>query len=242
LELDPKSSSAHMLMGMNRLLHHCDRLGAEKELNLALELDPSDMHSLDYHSYYLLKVGQSDQAIAEKRRVLDHDPVNVGTKSELGLYLSTVGRLDEAIQQFQDTLELDPNSGMTRMRLGQAYADQHQYEQAVVQMKKALAIERRPRWLERLGRVYARWGKASESLELIKELKELSKHGYVSPSLIARIYAVLGEKEQALIWLEKAKKGDYPWTSDDGFDSLRSDPRFKALEARLKPGDSCQGF
>jgi TolB-like protein/Tfp pilus assembly protein PilF len=241
LELDPKSSLAHNQLGMNRLLHHCDRPGAEKELNLALELDPSDMHSLDYHSFYLLEVGRSDQAIAEKRRVLDHDPVSVITKSEFGMYLSTVGRLDEAIQQFQDTLELDPNSGMTRMRLGSAYADQHHYEQAVVQMKKALAIERRPRWLGRLGWVYARWGKASESLELIKELKELSKHGDVSPSLIARIYAVLGEKEQALIWLEKAK-GDYPGTSDDGFDSLRSDPRFKVLEARLKPEESCLGF
>jgi len=239
LELDPDSSLAHALTGMNRLLRHCDRPGAERELNLALQLDPGDMSTLDYHSYFLLVTGQMDQAITEKKKVLEHDPVSVGTKSELGMYLATAGRIDEAIQQFQDALELDPNSGMTRMRLGSAYAAKREYEQAIMQIRKAIAIEKRPRWLGNLGKVYAQWGKTDEALEVIGTLKEMSKQQYVSPSLAARIYALLGDSGQAFTWLEKAKKGDFPPLSDEGFDSIRSDPRFAQIEARIKPDVGC---
>jgi len=239
LELDSNSSLAHALTGMNRLLRHCDRANAERELNLALRLDPGDMSTLDYHSYYLLVIGQVDQAIAEKRKVLEHDPVSVGTKSELGMYLATAGRIDEAMQQFQDALELDPNSAMTRMRLGTAYATKREYDQAVVQIRKAIAIEKRPRWLGNLGKVYAQWGKTDESLEVIGELKEMSKQQYVSPSLTARIYALLGDSGQALAWLGKARKGDFPPPSDKDFDSIRSNPRFAQIEARIKPDTGC---
>ena len=67
LELDPDSSLAHALTGMVKLQFRCDRPGAEKELKRALELSPGDMEALDYHSYYLLEMGRTDEAIAEKK-------------------------------------------------------------------------------------------------------------------------------------------------------------------------------
>jgi hypothetical protein len=39
--------------------------------------------------------------------------------------------------------------------------------------------------------------------------------------------------------LEKAKADDEPNISDPGFDSLRSEQRFKILEARLKRDQAC---
>jgi serine/threonine protein kinase/Flp pilus assembly protein TadD len=243
LELDPESSSAHALSGMIKLQFRCDRAGAEKELNRALELNPNDMHALDYHSYYLLEMGRTDEAIAEKKRVLEHDPVSVGTSAELGgVYYLTAGRVDEAIEQLQKSLELDPNFPPTLARLGQAYADKGEYDRAVIEFKQAIAVDKIPNRVGKLGDVYARWGKKEESLEVVRELKGMSKQRYVSPTLIARIYARLGETDQALSWLEKATKEDGPDASDPGFDSLRSDPRFKVVEARLKPDKSCPDF
>ena len=242
LELDPDSSLAHALTGMIKFQFRCDRQGAEKELKRALELNPGDMEALDYHSYYLLEIGQTDEAIAEKKSVLEHDPVAVGTSAELGLYYLRADRNDEAIQQLQKALELDPNFPSALVRLGQAYANKQQYGQAVIEIKKALTLDETPSKLGNLGNVYASWGKKQESLQVIQKLKEMSKRRYVSPSLIARIYARLGEKDQALTWLEKAKTEDQPDASDSGFDILRSDPRFKLIEARLKPNNSCPNF
>jgi hypothetical protein len=68
-------------------------------------------------------------------------------------------------------------------------------------------------------------------------LKKLSKQQYVSPYLIAEIYAGLGEKDQALEWLEKAC--DEHATSiiflkvEPSFDGLRSDPRFQEMVRRI---------
>ena len=242
LELDPNSSLAHALSGMIKFQFRCDRPGAEKELNRALELNPNDMAALDYHSYYLLEMGRTDEAITEKRRVLEHDPVAVGTSSELGLYYLTAGRNDEAIEQLQKTLELDPNYPSALTRLGRAYANKGEYDQAVKYIKKAIAVDNTPGRLVQLGDVYARWGKTQEALDVIQELTSVSNKRYVSPSLIAGIYARLGEKGLALLWLERAKKQDRPELSDPDFDSLRSDPEFKVIEARLKPDKSCPDF
>jgi TolB-like protein/DNA-binding winged helix-turn-helix (wHTH) protein/Flp pilus assembly protein TadD len=239
LELDNTSSSAHALLGITKLQFRCDRPAAERELNHALELDPSNMRALDLHSYYLLESRHMDEAIAEKKTVLEHDPLSIRTNAELGLYLLHAGRIDEAIGQCRKTLELDPNYAAAHMRLGLAYAQKQQYDQAVNEMQKAISVDRKPRRLSRLGEVYARWGKRREALEMIRQIQEMSKQSYVTPAMSAIVYAQLNEKGPAVALLEKAKPEDDPKLSDPGFENLRSDPKFKTLEARLSPNRSC---
>jgi TolB-like protein/tetratricopeptide (TPR) repeat protein len=240
LELEPNSSLAHALIGMNRMIRRCDRIEAERELDQALKLDPNDMSSLDYHSYFLLETGRGEQALAEKKRVLESDPVSVGTNSEYGLYLLKLGRFDEAIQQFQNTLELDPKDTMTLSRLGRSYAEKHDYDPAIELVQKALVIDDKPNRRGLLGSIYVQAGKTDEARRVIAELKEQSKQRYVSPTLIASLYALLGENDQAIAWLAEAHKDDLPSPSDTDFDNLRSDPRFVAIQARLKPTSGCE--
>ena len=72
---------------------------------------------------------------------------------------------------------------------------------------------------------------------MLDQLEELSKSRYVSPYDRATVYAGLGEKDQAIAWLEKA----YQERSDGlvflkvepKFDGLRSDPRFADLLRRV---------
>jgi hypothetical protein len=70
---------------------------------------------------------------------------------------------------------------------------------------------------------------------IVAQLQRLSKHAYVSPWLFAIIYPDLGEKDNALMWLEKCYEGrehdlvfSKAWPM---FDSLRSD----TCEVRLGP-------
>jgi TolB-like protein/DNA-binding winged helix-turn-helix (wHTH) protein/Flp pilus assembly protein TadD len=242
LEIDATSSDAYVLRGMIQLQFRCDRSGAEKNLNHALELDPGSVRALHYHSYYLLETGRTDEAIAEKTRVAALDPVSVGTNAELGLYFLEAGRNDEAIEQLKKTLELDPNFAPAHMRLGLAYSSKGQFDKAVAEIKTGIALEKTPSRLETLGHVYVRSGRLQELPELIRELEDMSNKRYVSPSLIAGLYAQLGENDRALRWLEKARQSDDPHIDSPTFDSLRSSARFKALEARLKPPETCATF
>ncbi|HEY3025630.1 MAG TPA: hypothetical protein VGJ55_05735, partial [Pyrinomonadaceae bacterium] len=66
---------------------------------------------------------------------------------------------------------------------------------------------------------------------------ELSKQRNVSPSLLALIYAALGDKDQAFAWLDKSVDEHDLITArlkvDQRFDSLRSDRRFNDLVRRI---------
>ena len=76
---------------------------------------------------------------------------------------------------------------------------------------------------------------------MIGQLREMSKETYVSPTVIAQIYAQLGEKKPA-VPAREATPNDDPKITDPGFESLRSEPRFNTLEARLKANPSCPAF
>jgi tetratricopeptide (TPR) repeat protein len=75
LELDETATEPHINLAIIRLLFRCDLAGAEKGLNRVRELYPDDMLALDAHSYYLVEIGRIDEAIAEKKRVMEHDPL-----------------------------------------------------------------------------------------------------------------------------------------------------------------------
>jgi TolB-like protein/Flp pilus assembly protein TadD len=239
LELDPDSSLAHTLKGMIALMPHCDRVSAEKELTRALQLSPGDAATLTYHSWYLMQTGRTSDAIEEKKRVLEADPVSVITGSEYGMYLSLAGRQEEAIQQLNRMLELDPEFAPTLTRLGQAYARQGRFERAVEEFRASVAIDESSIALGDLGYTYARWREPHEALAIVRQMRKLSERRYMSPTMIARIYAALGDGDRAIDWLNKAGIGDRPFVNDAGFDGLRSDARFRAIAATLRPSEEC---
>jgi tetratricopeptide (TPR) repeat protein len=244
LQIDYNSSEAHTLLGMIKMQFRCDPSAAQKELDYALKINPGDMRALSYHSYFLLETGHADEAIAEKRSVLAHDPVSVITNAELGLYFVHAGRANEAVSQLKKTLELDPNYAPAHMRLGLAYLLKKQYEQAASEMQKAIALDNKPMRIAHLGEVYAMWDKRREALKTIAQLRHmLNAHEQrVTPSMIALVYARLGDRAAALEWLKKASREDEPTISDPGFEALHSDPQFVALEAHLKPVSECPAF
>ena len=237
LELDPISAPTHTLLGIVRWQFNCDIPGAESEFAEALRLNPGDMFSRDYYSFYLLENGRHDEAILQKRQVLAHDPVSIRTNGELGLYYFEAKRYDEAIQQLQQTLELDPSYSPALMRLGWAYREKKEYDQAIPYMQKAVAQDDIHRKREYLGEVYALAGRKEEALQTAELLKKLRSKKTETAVGIALIYADLGQNGLAYSWLEKAKSGDEITISNPGFDAMRSDPRFKVFEARMAVKD-----
>jgi Tfp pilus assembly protein PilF len=89
-----------------------------------------------------------------------------------------------------------------------------------------------------LAYAYARTGKRAEAEKILRDLLEQSKTSYVSPYMVATIYAGLGNKHEAFEFLEKAydeRSTDlsYFLKADLRMDTLRSDPRFQDLVKRM---------
>ena len=81
-------------------------------------------------------------------------------------------------------------------------------------------------------------GKRAEAEKILHDLERKTKGGYVSPYMIATIYAGLGDKDRAFEFLEQAyreRSWDIVWAlkADLRIDNLRSDPRFQALWRRV---------
>jgi len=81
-------------------------------------------------------------------------------------------------------------------------------------------------------------GRRTEAKNILRDLERKSQSEYVSPYLIATIYAGLGDKNNAFGLLEKAyaeKSLDISWflKADQRIDNLRSDPRFETLLRRV---------
>jgi len=80
-------------------------------------------------------------------------------------------------------------------------------------------------------------GRRAEALAMLEGLRQLSSTRYVSPYSVALVHAGLGDRDQALAWLDKAyaERSDYmPYLKlEPMLDGLRSDHRFAALVGRV---------
>jgi hypothetical protein len=91
-------------------------------------------------------------------------------------------------------------------------------------------------FLAALGYVYGSFGKRDKAEQQLRNLRALSRQRYVDPLNVAKVYIGLGDRPQALAWLEKAEQAGSSLLSDAGldpaYDSLLSEPRFRALLQR----------
>ena len=100
-------------------------------------------------------------------------------------------------------------------------------DDAVAELEKAAQLSGdSPTVIADLARAYAASGKRGETIKLLGDLKKRSNSIYPRGSEIAVIYAVLGDTDQAMNWLQKGYQERFnPGVLlQPGFDSLRSDP------------------
>lgn len=87
-------------------------------------------------------------------------------------------------------------------------------------------------------KAYLGSGKREEAMQVLQELLALYRSQPFEPSILAAMYAELGDRKNAYKWLETQENEQGPdprWiASDHGFDGLRSDPQFKKLIQRLE--------
>jgi len=237
LELDESNAEAHVVLAIESQWYEWDWAGAESEFKRAIELNPDSGDARGYYSWFLPIMGRGDEAIAEARRGLQVDPLSTGLNGNLGSVFVFTHQWDKAIEQLRSSIDLDPNYWFDHYFLGRAYEQKGRFPEAIAALKQAISLEGTTEVWSSLGHAYAVSGKSEEAQKVIEHLNELSVHQYVAPYNFAVIYAGLGEKDEAFVWLNRAyQERSYLLTYltvDERLDNLHSDPRFDELRRRI---------
>jgi TolB-like protein/Tfp pilus assembly protein PilF len=242
LEMDRGSGEAHASLGFATMLYDYDFATAEKEFERSIELSPRYATAHQWFGLYLALMARFEEGYTELKRAVRLDPHSLMIRVTLGFVCWCWRRYDEAIEQFEKVLETDPSFLWAHCNMGFTFADHSMYERAIAAGRKAVELSQgAPTFVAFLGYEYAVAGHLVEARKTLEQLQVLSKQRYVTPYLVARIYAAMGETDEALRWLETAYQERTAWMVilkvDTLFDHSRSDPRFLDLMRRMNFAD-----
>ena len=238
LELDETLAEGHASLGYFKENHEWDWPGAEREYKRAIELNPNYATAHQWYSEHLAVAGRQDAATVEIKRAQQLDPLSLIINTVAGIELHWARRYDQAFEQLRRALEMDPNFALAHYWLGQTYEQKGQWESAIAEHQKGRAALGGGGFaLASLGHAYAAAGKRDDARRILTDLNQLRKAAYVSPYAIGVIHVALGERAQALQWLQRAYEDrDVRMVEirvDPRLDPLRSDPRFQDLLRRM---------
>jgi len=240
LELDDALAEAHASLGFIKEVYDWDWEGAERAYRRAIELNPSYATAHHWYAMYLGIPKRYDEAFAYLRRAEELDPLSLRVRSGKGWLYFWSGQFDRMLQDAQTMLELEPGHGQVHYFLGHAYLAKGMYEEAIASYRREMARSgKATRLLAFTAYALGKAGQTTEALKLIAELTERARHDYVAGNLLAIAHMGVGNKEEALRWLEHAfeqrtqlgdlNRGAYFWLQP-----LHSDPRFQDLLRRLR--------
>jgi adenylate cyclase len=236
LALDPELAEAHMSLAL-ALVAAFDWRNGLKEFDRALELNPNLAFAYETQAWTVNGLGRFDQAIAKTKKAIELDPLNPFFQMSLSFYLYWARKYDDAIAQARKTLEMDPNSAITHVLLGLSFLKKGDTAGAIVELQKVKTPNPGAWYQGYLGYAYAISGDRAKAEQALRELEDLAKQQYVSPTAFATIYLGLGEKEKTLDWLEKAyeQQDSACWylKIDSIYDGLRNEPRFRAILKKI---------
>jgi tetratricopeptide (TPR) repeat protein len=238
LELDESLAEAHRSLAAIVADYYWDWGAVERHYRRAMALDPNDVTTLRFYSFYLAYTGRPVEALPVAEQACRLDPVSPNARMNLGSVLHLARRPDEAARQFEETLDLDANFSLAQALLGLAYLSKEMPDRAVAAVQKARDLSgARPDIVAFHAYILARAGHRDESLRALEDLRRLTHPRPPSPFLVAFAYVGLEDKDRAFAWFEKAIEAR-SWESpmlkaSPIFDGIRSDPRFPALLARV---------
>ena len=239
LQLDPNLAEGHIALGKIISFDDIDLAGAGREFQRAIEVQPNNATA---HHWYgngpLAALGKFDEAIAEGKKSVELDPLSPIINADHGNNLYYARRYDEAIAQLRKAVALDPAFFYSHYNLGLALEAKGDLSGATAEYGKATQLSDDPFVLSLLAAAKAKSGDKSAAEKALAELDRINQNREGLAYSRAVLYLSLGNKEQALHWLEQS------FADRDGsnigyvkveplLDPLRGDPRFEALVQKI---------
>ncbi len=241
LQIDDNLAEAHASLGYILFYGEQKRSEAEAEFHRALELNPS--YSTVYHWSGLAyaAMGKADESIANINKAMELEPRSAIVHSAAGLVYFYARRYDEALTFTRKSLEIDNGFVPAHKTMRVIYEAVGNYDEAnnAYQKERLFAGNsdaNEPGWLMITAQVQATGSKRDEALA---NLKKVSASNFIknNPKAyafeVAIAYALLGENDNAISWLEKSaavhSQGFNFAKVDARLDKIKDDPRFREI-------------
>lgn len=236
LELDPELAEAHTSLA-NIYTFVFRFSDAEREFRKAIELNPSYATAHHWYASCLEDLGRIEEALREVLTAEQLDPLSTAVTLSVVYRLLGLGKTAEALKRIRRLEETDSGSPAVTEAYMVYYFAQKDWDRTLPYLREMSAADPSDPYLDMdLGFIYAATGKKEMALEVIEKLKTVPADSRIRGTLIAQVYAALGDLDEVFRWLDYAfdnKEVFFGWFRNNPLvANVRSDPRFSALLKR----------
>ncbi|HEY0459907.1 MAG TPA: tetratricopeptide repeat protein [Pyrinomonadaceae bacterium] len=237
IELDPELGEAYASLAFAQHGGNFEWSESERNFQTALRLNPNVAETHVWYSIKLTTEGRFTAGINHATRAVELDPQTPFNQHNLGWILYYARQFDKSLRQYQKTAAMFPFYPLAHYGLAWVLRYLGRFEEAVGAANRAQELMRESIFsLHVQGQTFAAAGMREQAEVNLEKLERLSEKQFVSPYHTALIYAFLDDREKALRLLESCSITSEAWLVwlgvEPAFDTLRADPRFKAVLAR----------
>jgi tetratricopeptide (TPR) repeat protein len=235
ITINPDLAEAHAILGDILIWSDWKWDKARKELKLAVELNPNCGIAHQYYSELLDIMKKNKEAREQIEMALQLDPVSPVFYTTSALYYCNEGKFEESLKASLKTLEINPDFAKTYPLSIYSYLKLGKEKDAVQILKQSLLHDTlTAKYTAVLDDIYEKAGINGIFSWLIQSEQMKPNPSFIT---IAWIYGVMGKKDKALDWLEKAliaHSSDLPRINNYIiFSDLHLEPRFNAILKKI---------
>jgi serine/threonine-protein kinase len=190
------------------------------------------------YAHLLSNIGRYDEATIQARQAVALDPLSPLVNTLAASFVRNAGHIDEAQRGMHRALELEPDFWIALLAGSRILTEKHDYAGAIADLRRARELcGDCSQVVAVLGRAYALAGDRDDAAQILAELEQRGRAGYMPATSLATVRNALGDSEGALDLLERAyEQRDIRMSFlkvDERWDNLRTLPRFEALMQRM---------
>lgn len=236
LQLDPDLSQPHAALAA---VHERNFRWAEadREFGLAIEKNQNNARAHHWYALDLLFRGDNHGSLEQWKKAKELDPLSLVIGSAYGYTLVRTGSVDRGLELQRTVLEFDDSFVVAHRNMAASLIIAGRKAEAIEEARKIESLSKEGVNMAAAASALAMAGDRDEATRILDSLLKGAGSQYIEPTNIAMVYASLGKESEALDWFEKAvdEKSSlapyilgFPW-----FDSLRDNPRFKAIREKM---------
>ncbi len=245
LSIDNTITEAHATLGVIIAWDEWKWKEAEKELKMAISLNPNNATAHQYYAELLNILGRNKEVKEQIDLALKLNPYSLMmNRVKCYFYYNTVD-YKKAIEAYSHSLTLADGNNMViwndKLSIVRCYIHLERNNKAVEEIKNLISTDYSNNSHQTIDKIYQESGIVGVINWFINWMLINEQKKYINNFAIAKFYGCIGDSQNALKYLEKSFKEGIVETpkikNNSDFDSIKTEPRYIALLEKMGLAD-----